>query len=107
MKKVYSSPDSLMIGHLKNVLEANGIPAMLKNEHLPGLAGGVPVNECWIELWILSDIDLEQAEHIIQTALQHHTKDPLPEWQCPSCGETIEGQFARCWNCGTENDLWV
>ena len=23
-----------------------------------------------------------------------------PAWQCTSCNETIEPQFAACWNCG-------
>src|SRR4051812_10831369 len=25
-------------------------------------------------------------------------------WQCPKCGESIEGSFDLCWNCGTSRD---
>jgi hypothetical protein len=25
-----------------------------------------------------------------------------PNWDCPSCSESIESQFDLCWNCGTE-----
>jgi hypothetical protein len=23
-----------------------------------------------------------------------------PPWQCPDCGEALEGQFSACWHCG-------
>ena len=31
------------------------------------------------------------------------TRDnPPEEWQCPSCGETVDGGFDLCWNCQAE-----
>ena len=26
-----------------------------------------------------------------------------PEWHCPGCGVTVQGDFEICWNCGTSN----
>ena len=28
--------------------------------------------------------------------------EPGPAWECPKCGEKIEGQFSACWKCGHE-----
>ena len=38
--------------------------------------------------------------------LQRH--EPLtatgPDWRCPSCGETVPGNFDVCWNCQTSRE---
>lgn len=26
-------------------------------------------------------------------------EDALPEWDCPSCGQAVPGNFEVCWNC--------
>ena len=99
MKKVYSSQDSLMIWHLKNILENHGIHPMLKGEYLGGVAGEVPPIECWPELWVVEDSQYDQARKIIETALSSKGSTSQP-WKCPGCSEEIEGQFTECWNCG-------
>ena len=99
MKKVYSSPLSLMIGHLRNVLEAEGIRCVVKNEFLAGGAGELPPIECWPELWVERPIDHERAETLIQATLAVNEPDG-DSWTCPRCSETLEPQFETCWNCG-------
>jgi len=39
MKKLYSAQDPLMIGHLKNVLENQGIDCVIKNTYLASAVG--------------------------------------------------------------------
>lgn len=102
MKKVYESPDFIMIGHCHNLLMADGIPSLVKNQHLTGAVGELPMSECWVELWVESDGDYARAETIIQVALSVE-QESGPDWECASCHETNEYQFAVCWNCGEPN----
>jgi rubrerythrin len=62
-----------------------------------------------IEANVLVDLLKDEYERARTLALefdrQQRTGDdeePLEPWICPSCGETIEGQFDQCWHCGEE-----
>jgi hypothetical protein len=100
MKKVTSADTAVMINHYKNILEAEGIPCQVRNEHLNQIYGEMPFTEVWPELWVLKDIDYDRAKQLIDgTAFD---ESPQEAWTCPSCGEENEGQFAACWSCGAE-----
>jgi len=100
MKQVYSAQDHLMLGHLKIVLEANGIDCVLRNVHLVAGMGELPPIECWPELWVCDDAKYAQAKTIVERALTP-LKSVRKSWECARCGEVIEGQFLQCWNCGS------
>ncbi len=100
MKKVYTSDDRMMAGHVKSLLEEDGIPCLVKNEALAGAIGEIPPIECWPEVWITDDDDYDRAREIIQELLIE-TATPKAPWRC-QCGEEIEGQFHACWQCGRE-----
>jgi len=57
--------------------------------------------EVWPELWVDRDIDYDRAKQLIDanTIVEESPQQP---WRCRKCGEENEGQFAACWNCGTE-----
>lgn len=98
MRRVYTAPSPLMVGHMRNVLESEGIRCLLRNDNLLGGAGELPPNETWPELWVEREIDEERAVRLVEETLAHEpTGDP---WTCPSCGEVLEPQFTTCWNCG-------
>ena len=78
-----------------------GIACLVRNRHLAGGVGELPPNEVWPQLWVTDDDDIPAAERLIEELLGLHA-EPAPDWRCPRCGETIEGQFAACWNCGAE-----
>jgi Putative prokaryotic signal transducing protein len=83
----------------KAFLESNAIPCASRNEHMIAAGGGVPYTECYPELWILNDADFDSASRILsewQTSVAADTS----AWECASCGESCEAQFALCWNCG-------
>ena len=46
MTRVYSSFDLLAVHHAKNLLEAEGIRAVVKNERLASAMGELPPAEC-------------------------------------------------------------
>ena len=98
MQLLYSSLKLLEVHHLKNLLEAEGIRCHIKNELLSRLAGEIPFTECAPELWLLDGRDLDRAKRIV--ADFGRTPVAAPPWQCPDCGEALEGQFGACWRCG-------
>ena len=55
MQLLFSSPDLVRVAQLKDVLEAEGIPCVIKNENLSGIAGEVPFAETFPELWIQNE----------------------------------------------------
>jgi len=101
MKRVYSAKDPMMIGHLKNVLATFGIKCIAKNVDLISAAGELPPIECWPELWVLDDEKFSRAKSILKQTLAPLESVKKP-WHCVGCGETLEGQFTECWNCGRE-----
>lgn len=99
MKKVYSSDNIIMAGHIHSLLEANGIDCHLRNMNLSGGIGELPINECWPEVWINNEADYTLAKDLITTTLSK--AEQRESWKC-KCGEVIEGQFEVCWSCGYE-----
>ena len=100
MKKLTSSPSIVTINHYKNVLESKGIPSQIRNEFLGGIAGEMPLQEVWPELWVINEMDFDRAKQLIDESISDES--PAASWRCQKCGEQNEGQFAACWNCGTE-----
>ena len=97
MKKVTTSHSLVTVNHYKNLLESEGIPCLIKNEILGGIAGEMPLTEVWPELRVLNDIDLDRAKQLIDEDIVDES--PMQSWKCRKCGEENEGQFAACWNC--------
>ena len=99
MRKVYTSDNSAIIGHLRQVLEDHTIPCIVRNDFLLGGAGELPVNETWPEIWVIDDGDFDRARALVDVivATAHASQPP---WHCASCGEQMEGQFTDCWRCG-------
>ncbi len=100
MKLLYSSPNALLVNHVRNLLEAADIGVRMKNEFLGGGAGELPPTEAWPELWV-KERDFAAAQDLLDDFL-HGSEDAPPDWLCPACGERIEGQFSTCWRCGGE-----
>ncbi len=96
---VYSSPNLSMVGHFKNVLETHEIACYISGESRGGAVGDLPPIECWPELRVVDESQIEEAKRIIEEALESTGQDAAP-WNCPNCDETLEGQFTLCWKCG-------
>ncbi len=98
MKRVYSSFNRVAAHHVKNVLEAEGISAVVRNEFLGSAMGELPPAECQIEVWVLQESDFDSAEKVLRSI----GKRSGPAWTCAKCGEVSEGQFTQCWRCGAD-----
>jgi hypothetical protein len=95
LKRIYSSFDLAAVHHAKNVLEAEGIGAVVKNEMLSSAMGELPPAECQAELWVLVQ-HADRAARILR--FERWTEGA--QWGCSACGESQEPQFTQCWRCG-------
>ena len=100
MHLVYSSLNLIEIHHLKNLMQAEGVRCEIRNEMLSRLAGEIPFTECAPQLWVLDERDLDRAKQIVGDFGRGALTGPA--WQCPECGEILEGQFSACWHCGAQ-----
>jgi hypothetical protein len=98
MKRVFSSLNLAEIHHAKNLLEAEGVRAFVRNELLSGAMGELPFSECQAELWIADAADVVRAERVLREGLVRDAGKGVP-WKC-ACGEILEAQFSQCWRCG-------
>jgi hypothetical protein len=90
----------LQVAHIRNFLEAEGIRCRLRNEFLAGAAGELPPIQCWPEVWV-DDLYAQRARELVAELVEQDRDDVASPWQCPSCGEWVEGNFRLCWNCDT------
>jgi hypothetical protein len=93
VKRVFSSFNLQIVHHARNLLAAEGIRAVVRNEILSSAMGELPPAECQAELWVDAS-DAARAEQIL-----HRKENPQPAWTC-GCGESLGGQFTQCWSCG-------
>jgi hypothetical protein len=94
LRRVYSSYNLAAAHHARNVLEAAGIPAVVRNQYLSSAMGELPPAECQPQVWVVNDSDVARAEQLLFDG-----PPSGPPWQC-GCGETLGGQFTQCWSCG-------
>ncbi len=93
--------------HLRNLLDSAGIATLLRNENLARLAGEIPFDQCWPEIWLEDASDLERARALLAD-LRRDAWRQHPAWTCRHCNEWLEGQFTACWACGAQRpaDTW-
>jgi hypothetical protein len=104
VKQIYLAQDPIEANLLVDLLEGEGIQAVVQGEYLYAIRGLVPVT--YPTVWVVDDAEYERARALALEFDRQQQEDgdqePLQPWVCPSCGETIEGQFDQCWHCGAE-----
>jgi len=98
VKKVFENFDFSLVGQMQSLLESHGIETFLRNQY-GSLMGELPFVEVVPQLFILDDNDLDRALKLLK--LQLPEDEPAENWLCPECGVDVDGNFARCWKCGT------
>lgn len=90
-------------GMLREVLANEGIDCLIRNDQLASAMGEIPFTECFPELWVIDDEVYPRARLLLKGWLKGD--DPFrPSWECPGCGEMLEGHFNACWSCGRQRD---
>ena len=104
MKQVYLAQDPIQANLLVDLLGAEGVEAVVQGEHLYAIRGLVPV--AYPTVWVVDDGEYDRARALAlefdRQQQMDADREPLEPWNCPSCGETIEGQFDQCWHCGAD-----
>jgi hypothetical protein len=93
VKRVFSSYNQTAVYHARNLLQAEGIDAVVRNAMLSSAMGELPPAECQAELWVKAE-DAARAHQVLHRTISG------PEWKCERCGETLAPQFTQCWRCG-------
>jgi hypothetical protein len=96
LKRVFSSWNFAAAHHARNLLEVEGIGAVVRNEMLSSAMGELPPAECQVEVWVLRDGDAERAHRVLHADVSRAEAS----WRCAQCGEACEPQFTQCWRCG-------
>ncbi len=97
MIKIYSNENVLLVNHIKNLLDTNGISSFLKNENMQSYGVGVG-SISWPELWLHDAKQEDKAVVLINQSLDSDSQ-ASEEWSCAGCSEMNEGQFNLCWKC--------
>jgi hypothetical protein len=79
-----------------DMLRDQGFDVRVQRLYLSGVVGEIPPDQSLPELWLIDDRQMDQAKAALQ-GIQHV---PQRRWGCLACGETVEGGFEQCWNCG-------
>ena len=95
MLKAYSAANLVEAQFILDLLQQNGVPAMLFNENQIGGLGELPVT--YPEVWIKRDLDLDKATRLIE--IYESKSQPRVSAVCPQCGETNPDTFEFCWQC--------
>ncbi len=99
MKEVLKLQDMVRLTPFRNLLEAEGIPTFIRNEHL-GSVEPIPIFAP--ALCVVEDGDYPRAKEILDRNFRETAAASTIEQGCPACGEMNPGNFDLCWNCGAE-----
>jgi hypothetical protein len=98
MKKIYTHENRFLVSNAQNIIEAQGIVTILKNEFAQGAVGEVAAFDAWLEVWV-NDNDYAKAEYLIQNAFNAPQRS---DWICNQCQEKNDASFEVCWQCQNE-----
>lgn len=100
MKQLHAARHAFEAHLIRGFLDAHGISAEVRGEFLTSGWGELPVDVC--SVWVVDDAQFGAARDLLTDWLKgnYARKYSGERWVCPACGETLEGQFTECWNCG-------
>ena len=99
MIKVYENFDFSRVGQMQSLLESHGIRTFIRNQYGSSVMGEVPFVEVVPQLYVLRECDVDRAVELLKLDLTSEAEDG--DWMCSECGVAVEGNFTRCWKCGT------
>lgn len=101
MFSIFRHHDYTTVGWLKSVLEAEGIPAHVKNYASSVGITEIPIPEFYPDLCVLNQEDVARAIEILRPYVEKNPQaTALADWTCTQCGESVPGNIGSCWSCG-------
>ena len=100
LARLFSARNDFEAHHIRVVLEAAGIRAMVIGEQLGQARGELPMSFATSPCVWVDASDLERAQAVPAEARgESERDDPADAWTCPACGEYVEPTFDQCWKC--------
>ncbi|MBT9490198.1 MAG: DUF2007 domain-containing protein [Rubrivivax sp.] len=97
MKRLTTAPNVALATLWAELLQhQGGIHTSVQRAYASGIAGEIPPDQALPEVWVLDDNQLEPARRLLAELREL----PHRHWLCHGCGETVDGPFEECWNCG-------
>ena len=96
MQRLTQAPNIAIATLWADLLCEAGMTASVQRQYLGAAAGHLPPDQCLPEIWLRHD----EHHAAARTLLDQLAAVPQRRWQCPQCGEQIEGGFEQCWACG-------
>lgn len=96
MKRVATAPNLAIATLWSDLLTQAGFDASVQRAWAAGIAGEIPPDQALPEVWVDDDDELEAARRTLD-ALRNL---PSVHWRCAACGESVDGPFEQCWQCG-------
>jgi hypothetical protein len=100
---IYSARDAMQADFLVGVLASHEIEARTVGAALSTLTGYLPAGAVTVHV---AEADAARARAVVEAfersgrgAASGGVGAAAASWTCANCGETIEPQFAECWNC--------
>jgi hypothetical protein len=91
------APEAYLV---RGFLASRGIAAEIRGELLTSGWGELPLDVC--SVWVRDDRDYVRAVELVKDFFSgaEARRHGGEAWTCATCGETLEGQFTHCWQCG-------
>lgn len=96
MKRLTQAPNVALATLWADQLTQTGIKTTVQRAYTSSIAGEIPPDQALPELWVEDDARLDAA----RTLLHDLQNLPHRHWLCHGCGESVDGPFDECWNCG-------
>jgi hypothetical protein len=98
MRRLVQAPNVALATLWADLLLQGGIQASVQRAYASSIAGEIPPDQALPEVWVHDDDQLDIARSLLDSLrhLRHR------HWLCRACGETVDGPFEQCWNCGAE-----
>ncbi len=97
MIRLARAPNIAIAALWADALQQAGFSASVQRYFLGSVAGELPPDQCLPEVWLTHDHEKPRAQDLLDS-LQN---PPQRRWSC-ACGETVEGGFEQCWQCGAD-----
>ena len=103
MIRVYIAKDPPDAQIVCDLLNDNGLKAVVQGELLWGAQGEIPVGPATAPTVWVNEPDVERARGLIEQYESRPGPRP-PPWTCPKCHQKVGGQFTACWRCGAARE---
>lgn len=96
MKRLTEAPNLALATLWADMLTQGGIEVTVLGAFAGSIAGEIPPDQALPTIWVMNDAQRPAALRL----LAELRNPPHLHWLCRQCGESVDGPFQQCWNCG-------